>query len=244
VHLAAEVDGDPSPSRPLRLVIADDDYLVREALTRILTDVTSMEVVRSCQDRDSLLEAVRDQRPDAILTEIRMPPTRTDEGIQVARALRRTDPDVGVVVLSHFADPSYVLELLESGSAGRAYLLKQRVSDPRQLVAAVEAVVAGESLIDAVVVDALVRSRTHGARSQLSQLTAREHDVLAEIAQGKSNGAIARSLVLTKRAVEKHVNAIFMKLDLRTSEDVSRRVMATLIFLADGRPSAETLERR
>lgn len=244
VQLTVQVDNDQVPSRPLRLVVADDDYLVREALTRILADLPSMDVVRTCKDRDSLLEAVRDQRPDAVLTDIRMPPTRTDEGIQVACALRRTDPDIGVVVLSQFADPSYVLDLLESGSAGRAYLLKQRVSDPRQLVAAVEAVVAGESLIDAVVVDALVRSRTHGVRSQLSQLTAREQDVLAEIAQGKSNGAIAKSLVLTKRAVEKHVNAIFMKLDLGTPADVSRRVMATLIFLADERPPTEAPQRR
>jgi DNA-binding NarL/FixJ family response regulator len=226
--------GDPPARRRHRVVIADDDYLVREALRRILAEISSIEVVRGCEDRDSLLEAIRDEQPDAVLTDIRMPPTSTDEGIQVARELRTTAPQIGVVVLSQFADPSYVLELLEGGSARRAYLLKQRISDAGQLVAAIEAVIDGESLIDPVVVDSLVRARTHTSHSALAQLTARERDVLAEIAQGKSNGAIAKSLFLTKHAVEKHVNAIFTKLDLGSPEDVSRRVMAALMFLADG----------
>jgi len=216
-------------------VIADDVYLAREALTAILDQIGTVELVGSCADRDSLIAAVEKLRPDAVITDIRMPPDRSDEGIQVARLLRETAPEVGVVVLSQFADPSYVLELLESGSAGRAYLLKQRVGEPAHLAEAIDAVVAGESLIDPTVVDVLVRARTQAVRSQLSQLTAREQDVLAEIAQGKSNAAIANSLVLTKRAVEKHVNAIFMKLDLGSPEDVSRRVMAALMFLADGR---------
>jgi DNA-binding NarL/FixJ family response regulator len=205
-------------------VIADDEYLIREALKRILDQIGTVELVASCEDRDSLLDAVQELRPDAVITDIRMPPERTDEGIQVARLLRQTAPEVGVVVLSQFADPSYALELLESGSAGRAYLLKERVSEPAHL-------------IEAMVVDALIQARRQAVRSQLSQLTARELDVLAEIAQGKSNAAIAGSLVLTKRAVEKHVNAIFMKLDLGNPDDVSRRVMATLMFLADGRRS-------
>jgi DNA-binding NarL/FixJ family response regulator len=219
-------------NQPIRVVVAEDAYLVREALVQILARADGIEVVRTCQDRDSLLGAVREAQPDVVLTDIRMPPTGTDEGIQVARSLRETDPDVGVVVLSQFADSSYVLSLLESGSAGRAYLLKERVRNPGQLVAAITSVVAGESVIDPAVVDVLVQARAQASRSPLSQLTAREHDVLAEIAQGKSNAAIARSLFLTKRAVEKHVNAIFMKLELGSPEDVSRRVKAALMYLA------------
>jgi DNA-binding NarL/FixJ family response regulator len=216
----------------IRVVIAEDAYLVREALLQILARVEGIEVVRTCQDRDSLLTAISEERPDAVLTDIRMPPTGTDEGIQVARTLRQTDPEIGVVVLSQFADPSYVLSLLESGSAGRAYLLKERVRNPVQLVSAITSVAAGESVIDPAVVEVLVQARAQASRSPLAQLTAREHDVLAEIAQGKSNAAIAASLYLTKRAVEKHVNAIFMKLELGSPEDVSRRVKAALIFLA------------
>jgi DNA-binding NarL/FixJ family response regulator len=168
-----------------------------------------------------------------VLTDIRMPPTGTDEGIQVARLLRETDPQIGVVVLSQFADPRYVLELLEAGSAGRAYLLKERVSDTTQLVAAIEAVAAGGSVIDPTLVELLVRARSRSESSPLAALTRREHDVLSELAQGKSNAAIATSLYLTKRAVEKHVNSIFMKLELGSPDDVSRRVKAALLFLAD-----------
>ncbi len=214
------------------MVIAEDAYLVREALVQILTRVDCIDVARTCQDRDSLLSAIEEEQPDAILTDIRMPPTGTDEGIQVARTLRQTDPRIGVVVLSQFADASYVLSLLESGSAGRAYLLKERVRNPVQLVSAITSVVAGESVIDPAVVDVLVQARAQASRSPLAQLTARERDVLAEIAQGKSNAAIATSLYLTKRAVEKHVNAIFMKLELGSTENVSRRVKAALLFLA------------
>jgi DNA-binding NarL/FixJ family response regulator len=214
------------------VVIAEDAYLIREALEQILARVDSVEVVRTCGDLDSLMTAVREERPDAVLTDIRMPPTGTDEGIEVARTLRQTDPEIGVVVLSQFAEASYVLALLDSGSAGRAYLLKERVRNPEQLVSAITAVSAGESVIDPLLVEVLVKARTRAEQSPMSQLTAREHEVLAEIAQGKSNGAIARSLSLTKRAVEKHVNAIFMKLELGSSEDVSRRVKAALIFLA------------
>jgi len=218
--------------RPVRVVIADDAYLVREALAEILSRVDSVEVVRTCEDRDSLLRAVREEAPDAVLTDIRMPPTETDEGIQVAQALRQSDPGIGVVVLSQFVESGYVMSLLESGSAGRAYLLKERLGDAEQLVSAIRAVAAGESVIDPAVVDVLVQARTGAELSPLSQLTSREREVLAQIAQGKSNAAIARSLVLTKRAVEKHVNAIFMKLELGSADDVSRRVKAALIFLA------------
>ena len=225
------------PARAIKVVIADDTYLVRTALEQILGESDRIEVVGSCGDRDSLIAAIERERPDAVLTDIRMPPTGTDEGIQVAQALRASHPEVGVVVLSQFADPSYVLAILESGSSGRAYLLKERVNDPGQLISAIEAVVAGESVVDPKVVDVLVRSQAVAVRSPLSELTPRELEVLAQLAQGKSNAAIAESLVLSKRAVEKHINAIFMKLDLASPHDVSRRVMATLAFLAAGESS-------
>jgi DNA-binding NarL/FixJ family response regulator len=215
-------------------VIAEDEFLMREALEHVMARAEGIEVVRYVGDRDALLAAVEEERPDAVLTDIRMPPTRTDEGIQAAQALRRSYPEIGVVVLSQFADPTYALELLEAGSAGRAYLLKERVSEPDELISAIHAVVRGESVIDPRVVDSLVRARSVNARSPLAELTPRERDVLSELAQGKSNAAIARSLVLTKRAVEKHINAIFTKLELPSPDDVSRRVTAALLFLASG----------
>jgi DNA-binding NarL/FixJ family response regulator len=224
---------ESSRRAPTRVVIAEDAFLMREALTQILRGVDGLEVVGSCSDRDSLLTAIAQEHPDVVVTDIRMPPTGTDEGIQVARALRESNPNVGVVVLSQYADPTYMLALFESGSAGRAYLLKERVSDTEQLVSAIDSVVAGESVIDPLVVESLVKARAATPSSPLAQLTAREHDVLAEIAQGKSNAAIADSLFLTKRAVEKHVNAIFMKLELGDPNTVSRRVKAALMFLAD-----------
>jgi DNA-binding NarL/FixJ family response regulator len=220
------------PGRHIRVVIAEDAYLVREALGQVLARAGQLELVRSCDDRDSLLTAVEEERPDAVVTDIRMPPTGTDEGIQVAHILRESDPQIGVVVLSQFADAAYPLALLESGSAGRAYLLKEHVQSGHQLVSAIETVVAGESFIDPRVVEVLVAAQTQKADSPLSELTPREHEVLAEIAQGRSNAAIAASLFLTKRAVEKHINAIFMKLNLANADDVSRRVKATLMFLA------------
>lgn len=235
VHPSSE---GAQPRQPIRLVIGEDTFLMREALERIVSGFDHVEAVAFCGDRDSLTAAIERERPDAVLTDIRMPPTGTDEGIQVARALGITNPDIGVVVLSQFADPSYVLAFLDSGSARRAYLLKERVTDPYQLMAAIEAVVAGGSVIDPKVVEVLVRARSAGARSPLSVLTRREHDVLAELAQGKSNAAIAQSLVLTKRAVEKHINAIFTKLELDSPDDVSRRVKATLLFLASGNTPA------
>jgi DNA-binding NarL/FixJ family response regulator len=219
---------------PIRVVIADDTYLVRQALEQILSGAEGIEVIATCGDFESLMEAIDAQRPDAVLTDIRMPPTGTDEGIRVAQELRSAHPEIGVVVLSQFADPDYALALLDTGSHGRAYLLKERVKDREQLAAAIEAVVAGESVVDPEIVDVLVKARGIGATSPLAELTPRERDVLAELAQGKSNAAIARSLVLTKRAVEKHINSIFMKLQLGDPDDVSRRVKAALVFLAGG----------
>ena len=219
-------------SRSVRLVVAEDSYLVREALAEVLSRAGNVEVVGTCGDFDSLVNTVSVEAPDAVLTDIRMPPTRTDEGIQVARSLRETNPRIGVVVLSQFVDPGYVMRLLEGGASGRAYLLKQRMADREQLLSAIAAVVSGESLVDPDVVDVLVQARAREAESPLGRLTAPERDVLAEIAQGKSNAAIAASLLLTKRAVERHVNAIFTKLELGNAEDVSRRVKAALMFLS------------
>jgi DNA-binding NarL/FixJ family response regulator len=221
----------------IRVVIAEDTYLVREALEQILSSLKGIDVARSCTDRDSLVAAIEEELPDVVLTDIRMPPTGTNEGIEVARELRTTHPEIGVVVLSQFADPGYVLALLEAGSAGRAYLLKERVNDPGQLASAIEAVASGGSAVDSKVIEVLVQAHTSDATSPLRDLTPREREVLAELAQGKSNGAIAEALVLTKRAVEKHINAIFMKLDLANPDDVSRRVKAALVYLAneDGR---------
>jgi DNA-binding NarL/FixJ family response regulator len=192
-----------------------------------------VRVVASCGDLPSLLAAVETERPDVVVTDIRMPPTGTDEGIRLAALLRNDHPDIGVVVLSNYAEPAYALALLESGSEGRAYLLKERVHDRAQLVAAIESVAAGGSMLDSKIVEPLVAAKLRAERSPLAALTGREHEVLAEIAKGKSNAAIADALVLTKRAVEKHINSIFLKLNLSYAEDVSKRVKATLLFLAD-----------
>ena len=212
---------------------------MREALKSIIADLPGIEVIGFYGDRDSLLAAIDREQPDVVLTDIRMPPTGTDEGIQVARELRGKHPETGLVVLSQFVDASYVLGLLEEGSARRAYLLKERVSDPNELATAIRAVAEGESVIDPKVIEVLVRARSMGPRSPLAELTPREMDVLAELAQGKSNPAIADSLVLTKRAVEKHINAIFTKLDLASPDDVSRRVKAALLFLASSEAQPE-----
>jgi DNA-binding NarL/FixJ family response regulator len=162
-----------------------------------------------------------------------MPPSGADEGIRIAARLRETNPEIGVVVLSQYAEPSYALALLEKGTGRRAYLLKERVRNKRDLIGAILAVASGGSVIDPLIVDVLIEARSRAAHSRLSELTPREREVLAEIAAGKSNGAIAESLVLTKRAVEKHVNSIFSKLNLPETQDASRRVKAALIFLSE-----------
>jgi DNA-binding NarL/FixJ family response regulator len=217
----------------IRVVLAEDSLLMREGLEQVLAGQPSVEVVGSCADLPSLLETIEAEQPDVVLTDIRMPPSMTDEGIQVAALLRQTHPSVGVVVLSQYSEPSYALALLESGSDGRAYLLKERVHDRAQLLSALEDVAEGGSVIDSKIVDVLVSARARAERSPLAELTQREREVLAEIARGKSNSAIAKSLVLTKRAVEKHINSIFSKLGLSGAEDASKRVMATLAFLSD-----------
>ena len=220
----------------IRVVVAEDSLIVREGLQQLLSASPSLEVVGAHGDVDALLRAVEQERPDVILTDIRMPPSNTDEGIRMADHLREAHPTTGVVVLSQYAEPTYVLALLERGSDRRGYLLKERIHDRGQLVSAIDTVARGGSVIDPKIVELLVESKARVERSPLSELTPREHEVLAEMAEGKSNAGIAESLVLSKRAVEKHVNSIFMKLGLAGSENVSKRVKATLMFLADISP--------
>ena len=214
----------------IRVVLAEDDYLVREGVRRLLETRQDVEVAAVCGDLDSLLREVERVRPDVVVTDIRMPPERTDEGIRAAEALRASNPELGVVVLSQYAEPRYALRLLDAGSDRRAYLLKERVSDLEQLTAAIHAVAAGGSVVDPKVVEALVSARSR--QSPLDELTPREREVLAQIGQGKNNAAIARSLFLSERAIEKHINSIFMKLGLRWEQDVNRRVKAVLLYLA------------
>jgi DNA-binding NarL/FixJ family response regulator len=221
----------------LRVALGEDSLLVREGIQQLLAVDPEIEIVAAAADLPSLREACERERPDVVVTDIRMPPTSTDEGIQLAAELRDLDPTIGVVVLSQFSDPIYALALLERGSDRRAYLLKERVHNRAELMAAIRAVAAGGSLIDPKIVEALVTARGRSERSPLNELTSRETEVLAEIAQGKSNSAIAESLFLTKRAVEKHINSIFLKLGLADTEDVSKRVKAALMFLADGEPA-------
>jgi DNA-binding NarL/FixJ family response regulator len=220
----------------IRVVVAEDSLIVREGLVQLLAASPSVNVVAAYGDVDAVLAAVDRDRPDVVLTDIRMPPSNTDEGIRLAEQLREQRPGTGVVVLSHYAEPPYVLALLERGSDRRGYLLKERIHNRGQLVSAIDAVAQGGSVVDPKIVEVLVQGKSRAARSPLAELTPRERDVLAEMAAGKSNKAIAESLVLTKRAVEKHVNSLFTKLGLAQSEDVSKRVKATLMFLADGSP--------
>src|SRR5947207_1534265 len=186
-------------------------------------------------DLDSLMAAVEAERPDVVITDIRMPPTGTDEGIRAAGEIRAKHPNTGVVVLSQYVEPEYALSLLEKGAAGRAYLLKERVSDIEQLVNAIREVARGGSVIDPRVVESLVAARTRKADSPLRDLTPREQEVLAAMAEGKNNAAIATRLFLTERAVEKHINSIFSKLGLHEDKDVHRRVRAASLYLSEAR---------
>jgi DNA-binding NarL/FixJ family response regulator len=218
----------------LRIVFAEDDYLVREGTAALLVEASDVDVVATVQDLDGLLAAVEEHRPDAVLTDIRMPPTKTTEGIDAARRIRATHADTGVVVLSQFADEEYAYELLRDGAAGLGYLLKERVADIEEIVRALHDVAAGGSVLDPKVVEGLVARRDREAASPLAHLTAREREVLSLMAEGKNNAAIAASLHLTERAVEKHINSLFHKLGLSEEPNVHRRVMAVLTFLREG----------
>jgi DNA-binding NarL/FixJ family response regulator len=216
----------------IRVVLGEDSYLASEGIARVIDRAEGIELVATRGDLDSLTAAIDEERPDVVLTDIRMPPTNTDEGIRLANDLRTTDPEIGVVVLSQHSESAYATALFESGSEGRAYLLKERVKDSAELGRALRTVAEGGSVVDPLVVETLLRSSRARERSKLDTLTPRELEILGLIAEGQSNAAIARSLFLTKRAVERHINGIFMKLDLGNPENVSRRVKATLIYLA------------
>jgi DNA-binding NarL/FixJ family response regulator len=230
----------PEPAEgkaPVRLVVAEDAYLIREGIRSALEPADGeVEVMEYCYDLNGLMRAVDEYDPDVVITDIRMPPTSTDEGIQAAVTLRDTHPAIGVVVISQYVSPHYALRLFEQGSAGRAYLLKERVGHRIQLMEAIREVAAGGSVVDPKVVDVLVEARMRARNSPLTQLTKREREVLAGVAAGKANAAIADSLFLTKRAVEKNINSIFSKLDLTDDNTVSRRVRAALLFLAESEP--------
>jgi DNA-binding NarL/FixJ family response regulator len=217
----------------VRLILAEDSFLAREGLRRLLETRPDLEVVADCGDLPTLLRAVGEHDPDVVVTDIRMPPDGSDEGIRAANELRSTSPQVGVVVLSSYAEPAYALALLEGGSERRAYLLKERVGDLGQLEAAIHVVAAGGSVIDPKVVEALVAARASGDRSRLAELTPRENDVLGAMAQGMNNAAVAEKLIITERSVEKYVHSIFAKLGLAWEDRVHRRVKAVLLYLSE-----------
>jgi DNA-binding NarL/FixJ family response regulator len=218
---------------PIRVVLAEDHFIAREGIRRLLETQRDVEVAAVCDDLDSLLAAVQAEEPDVVVTDIRMPPHNADEGIQAAERLRETHPDIGVVVLSQYATPSYALALLKSGSAGRSYLLKERVQDVEQLVSAIRTVAEGGSVIDPKVVEALVAENARGEGSPVKQLTPRERDVLREMAAGKSNAAIGGSLFLAERSVEKVIHSIFLKLGLTWETSVHKRVKAVILYLGE-----------
>ena len=219
------------------MVFAEDNYLVREGTAALLASVDTVELVGTAETRDELLAAVTELAPDAVLTDIRMPPSNTTEGIDAARRIRADHPEIGVVVLSQFAEEEYAYELLKDGAEGLGYLLKERVSDLDEVLRALGEVAKGGSVLDPKVVEALVSAKDRLAHSPLRQLTEREREVLSHMAQGQNNAAIAKSLYLTERAVEKHINSLFHKLGLSEEVDVHRRVMAVLAFLRETSPA-------
>src|SRR5437867_1690830 len=222
----------------LRVVFAEDNYLVREGTAALLAESDAVELVATATTKDELLSAVDEQNPDAVLTDIRMPPTGTNEGIEAAKEIRSAHPEIGVVVLSQFVEEDYAYELLKDGAAGLGYLLKERVADVDELVRALHEVARGGCRLARKVVEGLVSQRERDYRSPPEQLTEREQELLAHMAQGQNNAAIAKDLFLTERAVEKHINSLFHKLGLTEETDVHRRVMAVLSFLREtGHPA-------
>lgn len=219
---------------PLRVVLAEDSVLLREGVRALVDGHLDVEIVATCEDYDQLLAAVEERAPDVVVTDIRMPPTGTDEGIRAAEVLREEHPDVGVVVLSQYADPGYARVLFEHGSAGRAYLLKERLAEVDELVDAIRLVAEGGSAVDPRIVETLVEAR-RSSGSLLERLTPRELEVLEQMASGRNNAGIGRALVISERAVEKHISSILAKLDLSYEEDdeTHRRVRAVLLFLAE-----------
>jgi DNA-binding NarL/FixJ family response regulator len=219
--------------RMIRVVFAEDNYLVREGTAALLQTAGSVDLVGTAASFDELLTQVEETGPEAVLTDIRMPPTNTTEGIDAAKRIRQEHPNVGVVVLSQYAEEEYAYELLKDGAAGLGYLLKERVSDLDEVVRALNEVSKGGSVLDPKVVETLVSAKEKMAHSPLASVTDREREVLEHMAQGKNNASIAKALFLTERAVEKHINSLFHKLDLTEEPDVHRRVMAVLAFLRE-----------
>jgi DNA-binding NarL/FixJ family response regulator len=216
----------------LRVVLGEDNFIAREGIAQAIARLEDVELVGAGADLSSVKELIEEERPDVVLTDIRMPPSNSNEGVRLANELRSSHPEIGVVVLSQHNEPAYAAEILEGGSEGRAYLLKDRVRDATELGRALRAVAEGGSVVDPAVVERLLRTYRAREKSHLATLTPRELEILGLIAEGRSNAAIATALVLSKRAVERHINGIFMKLDLGDGEDISRRVKAALIYLA------------
>jgi len=216
----------------IRVVLGEDSFLASEGIARVIEQADGIDLVASHRDFDSLTDAIDELEPDVVVTDIRMPPTHTDEGIRLAGELQSAHPETGVVVLSQHSEPVYATSLLQHGTAFRAYLLKEHVADAETLAGVIRIVAEGGSYVDPTVVEALVRSAQVRAQSQLDLLTPRELEILGLIAEGQSNSSIASTLFLTKRAVERHINSIFTKLDLGNPEDISRRVKAALLYLS------------
>jgi DNA-binding NarL/FixJ family response regulator len=216
-------------TRRLRVVVADDAFLVREGLLRAVGRSGAVEVVGAAENLDELRAVVDETKPDVVITDIRMPPTRTDEGLRIAIELRKTHPDIAVILLSDHAKRSYALDLFADGAARRGYLLKERIADENYLLESVEAVAEGRPMLDSKIVELVVGAKGR-EQSQLEDLSEREREVLALVAEGSSNAAIAKRLVITRRAVERHINAIFAKLELEDTSAVNRRVLAALLF--------------
>lgn len=216
----------------IRVALAEDHALLREGISRLVASSEDFDLAGTAGDLPELLALVAEQRPDVVVTDIRMPPSGTDEGIQAAAWIRENYPQTGVIVLSQYTGPRYAVTLLDQGSAGRGYLLKHRVASMDELAHAIRTVAAGGSVIDPLVVDELVRARSQDQRAGLTALSPRELEIIGEMAQGKSNSAIAAALFITERAVEKHTNSIFAKLGLSEERDVNRRVKAVLVYLS------------
>jgi DNA-binding NarL/FixJ family response regulator len=219
----------------IRVVLGEDSYLASEAIARVLERVDEIELVATREDLPSLEAAIREEQPDVVVTDIRMPPTNTDEGIRLANQLESTAPEIGVVILSQHSEAAYAMALFRQGAGGRAYLIKEHVKDAGELSRALRSVAEGGSFVDPVIVEGLLESKRAREQAQLDALTPRELEILGLIAEGRSNSAIADALFLTKRAVERHINGIFMKLDLGDPKEISPRVKAALIYLAGGR---------
>ena len=215
----------------IRVLLAEDSYVVREGVRALIETQDDLELVGTCSDLPTLMAAVDEHSPDVVITDIRMPPDQTDEGVRAAQWMRDAHPGIGVVVLSQYVEEDYAVRLFERGSGGRAYLLKERLGDVEELVEAIREVLSGGSVVDSAVVDSLISARTR-QRSPVDDLTPREREVLSHIARGSNNKAIAEQLVLSPRAVEKHINSIFAKLGIAEETDSHHRVRAVLLYMA------------